>query len=247
MRKMIIKERSPTMGHVSRTHRVALDWLFHRINLDSKIQIRYVDTKNQLADMLIKSNFTRDEWSNLLHLFHITSNTTFTRSHFFLSNRKQAVMSKRAQESCSSDSPTVKAKSRPMNIVSHQCLSMRQNSGKMSSPTNPVSTGTESVSASSGKPVQTNTSKSSMLCSQVRLQGNAVDPEHPEQGSSPASFGNWKQVSLFFWVRVLKVKWVQNILEGSLTRQPWETACWSWVQNIPERSQTRQLRETGSM
>ena len=31
--KMIIKGRSPTMRHVSRTHRVALDWLFDRINL----------------------------------------------------------------------------------------------------------------------------------------------------------------------------------------------------------------------
>ena len=32
--KMIMKGRSPTMRHVSRTHRVALDWLFDRINLD---------------------------------------------------------------------------------------------------------------------------------------------------------------------------------------------------------------------
>ena len=32
--KMIIKGRSLTMRHVSRTHRVALDWLFDRINLD---------------------------------------------------------------------------------------------------------------------------------------------------------------------------------------------------------------------
>ena len=34
--KMIIKGRSPTMRHVSRTHRVALDWLFDRLNLDPK-------------------------------------------------------------------------------------------------------------------------------------------------------------------------------------------------------------------
>ena len=47
--KMIIKGRSPTMRHVSRTHRVALDWLFDRINLDPRIQITYIDTKNQLA------------------------------------------------------------------------------------------------------------------------------------------------------------------------------------------------------
>ena len=34
--KMIIMGRSPTMRHISRTHRVALDWLFDRTNLDSK-------------------------------------------------------------------------------------------------------------------------------------------------------------------------------------------------------------------
>ena len=34
--KMNIKGRSPTMRHVSRTHRVALDWLFDRINVDPK-------------------------------------------------------------------------------------------------------------------------------------------------------------------------------------------------------------------
>ena len=34
--KMIMKGRSPTMRHVSRTHRVALDWLFDRSNLNPK-------------------------------------------------------------------------------------------------------------------------------------------------------------------------------------------------------------------
>ena len=55
--KMIMKGRSPTMRHVSRTHRVALDWLFDRINLDPKIQIKYIDAKNQLADILTKGEF----------------------------------------------------------------------------------------------------------------------------------------------------------------------------------------------
>ena len=59
--KMIIKGGSPTMRHVSRTHRVAIDWLFDRINLDPKIQIKYIDNKNQLADMLTKEIFTRVE------------------------------------------------------------------------------------------------------------------------------------------------------------------------------------------
>ena len=51
--KMFIKGRSP-MRHVSRTHRVALDWLFDRINLDSKIEIKYIDINNHLADILTK-------------------------------------------------------------------------------------------------------------------------------------------------------------------------------------------------
>ena len=49
--KMIIKGRSPTLRHVSRTHRVTLDGLFDRINLDTKIQIKYIDTKNQLVEI----------------------------------------------------------------------------------------------------------------------------------------------------------------------------------------------------
>ena len=40
--KMIIKGRSPAMRHVSRTHRVALGRLFDRINIDPKIQIKYI-------------------------------------------------------------------------------------------------------------------------------------------------------------------------------------------------------------
>ena len=43
--KMIIKGRSLTMRHVSRTHTVALDWLFDRINLDSKIQTKFLTIK----------------------------------------------------------------------------------------------------------------------------------------------------------------------------------------------------------
>ena len=101
--KMIIKGRSPTMRHVSRTHRVVLDWLFDRINLDTKIQIKYIDTKNQLADILTKGNFTRDEWNHLLTLFNI--------SHFS-STACTTAMAKRAQQG--SGEERVTAKSRPM-------------------------------------------------------------------------------------------------------------------------------------
>ena len=105
---MIIKGRSPTMRHLSRTHRVALDWLFDGINLDPKIQIKYIDTNKQLADMLTKGNFTRDEWNHLLCLFNI--------GHFSSINSLEA-MSKRTQENVGEERVT--AKSRPMmNLVS---------------------------------------------------------------------------------------------------------------------------------
>ena len=68
-----------------------------------KIQIKYIDTKNQLADMLTKGNFTRDEWNHLLYLFNI--------SHFS-STVCSEVMSKRTQKE--SGEERVTAKSRPM-------------------------------------------------------------------------------------------------------------------------------------
>ena len=106
--KMIIKGRSPTMRYVFRTHIVALDWLFDRINLDPKIRIKYIDTKNQLADILTKGNFTRDEWNHLLCLFNI--------SHFS-STKSPEAMSKRTQEDAGEERVT--ANSKPMmNLVS---------------------------------------------------------------------------------------------------------------------------------
>ena len=36
------------------------------------IKIKYIDTKNQLADILTKGNFTRYEWNHLLCLFNIS-------------------------------------------------------------------------------------------------------------------------------------------------------------------------------
>ena len=101
--KMILKGRSPTMRHVSRIHRVALDWLFDRINLDPKIQIKYIDTKNHLADILTKGNFTRDEWNHLLCLFNIGHFSSISCSE---------VMSKRTQKDLGEERVT--SKSKPM-------------------------------------------------------------------------------------------------------------------------------------
>ena len=109
--KMIIKGRSPTKRHVSRTHRVALDWLFD--------QIKYIDTKNQIADMLTKGNFTRDEWNHLLCLFNI--------SHF-RSAACSEVMSKRTQKE--SGEERVTAKSRPMMNLRRYLLLHQKARGK---------------------------------------------------------------------------------------------------------------------
>ena len=99
--KMITKGRSPTMRRVSRTHRSALDWLFDRINLEPEMQMTYVDTKNQLADMLTKGSFKPDEWNHLLRMFNMRSFSMFSCSHFrnFLSDPigKQSAMSKRSE------------------------------------------------------------------------------------------------------------------------------------------------------
>ena len=91
------------MRHVSRTHRVALDWLFDRINQDPKIQIKNIDTKNQLADILTKGNFTREEWNHLLCLF--------SKSHFS-STVCSDTIAKRSQQDSGEERFT--AKSRPM-------------------------------------------------------------------------------------------------------------------------------------
>ena len=114
------------MRHVSRTDRVALDWLFDRINLDPKIQIKYIDTKNQLADILTKGNFTRDEWNHLLCLFNI---------RHFSSTVCSDTMAKRSQHD--SGEERIIAKSRQiMNLIarapSHVSSSTSVSLGKRS-------------------------------------------------------------------------------------------------------------------
>ena len=47
--KMIIKGRGRTMRHVSITHRVALDWVFDRIDLDSKSNTSTPKTNSQTS------------------------------------------------------------------------------------------------------------------------------------------------------------------------------------------------------
>ena len=189
--KMIMKGRSPTMRHVSRTHRVALDWLFDRINLDPKIQIKYIDTKNQLADILTKGNFTRDEWNHLLTLFNI--------SHFN-STACLAAMAKRAQQD--SGEGRVTAKSRPMMNLTARTPSFVSSSASA----NPVRTSygyqdpeRHVLDDRTGQPVETSRSNysqdyGSSWSSQVWKSGNG---EHDRSGNLSKILGiHWKELIL---------------------------------------------------
>jgi hypothetical protein len=66
--KMCVKGRSPALRHVSRTHRIDLDWLYERLREDPAIQLRYVGTKTQIADILTKGQFTSQQWKVLCDL-----------------------------------------------------------------------------------------------------------------------------------------------------------------------------------
>ena len=117
MIKMIINGRSPTMRHVSRTHRVALDWLFDRINLDPKIRIRYTSTKHQFADILTKGNFTRDDWNQLLYLFNISHFSSLCCAQNFSLISCTSTVANRMQEQKEDNRTVAKSKPATMNLA----------------------------------------------------------------------------------------------------------------------------------
>ena len=163
---MIINGRSPTMRHVSRTNRVALDWLFDRINMDPKIQIRYIDSKHQLADILTKGNFTRDEWNNLLHLFNMShfSGLRCTKKFSLISC---TTMAKRSQEQ--KEVERVVSKSRPVMNVSSYLIAT--SSSAASSPIASKSPGMSGASRKLGKTMNLEASSfDAASASQVRLK-----------------------------------------------------------------------------
>ena len=163
--KIIIKGRSPTMRHVSRTLRVALDWLFDRINLDPKIRIKYIDSKNQLADILTKGNFTRDEWNHLLCLFNII--------HFSSTNCLEA-LSKRTQEDAGEERVTAKSKPR-ITLVSRY---------RVRDPNVPASTASEC----SGN---TKSECQNVLLSSLNVQQTST--ERPVLGASSSNSSEWNK------------------------------------------------------
>ena len=68
---MCKKGRPTTMRHLLRVHRVDLDTLWERLRTDPSISMRYVNTKQQLADILTKGSFTKATWNELRTLIQI--------------------------------------------------------------------------------------------------------------------------------------------------------------------------------
>ena len=65
--KIIMKGRSTALRHISRTHRINIDWMYERIDGD-QVCIRHVPTKDQVADMLTKGSFKEMLWNHLMSL-----------------------------------------------------------------------------------------------------------------------------------------------------------------------------------
>ena len=70
--KMIFRDTSLHMRHVSRTHREIWHWLLERINLNTNIS---ESTNKQIADILTKGSFTRGKWNELMILFGVVSDS----------------------------------------------------------------------------------------------------------------------------------------------------------------------------
>ena len=144
-REMVGHGRNPTSSSQDMVSSFALDWLFDRIKLEPKIQNKYVDTKNQFADMLTKGSFSRDEWNHFLCSFNIMCFWTHSGSSNYKSSFSQArervvigAMSKRGRDSNSSDGFPM-ANARPADLVMHgQCKEdvSPQRSGSLVNPVN---------------------------------------------------------------------------------------------------------------
>ena len=67
------------MRHVSRTHRVYIDWLFDRINHENAIHVQSVNTAQHIADVLSKGSYLARAFDAIdtLVWFNGTSNALF--------------------------------------------------------------------------------------------------------------------------------------------------------------------------
>ena len=68
--KLVKKARSMALRHLPRTHRIDLHWLFE-VCSHPRVEMRYVNTKQQAADLMTKSLNNTEVWHHLLELAQI--------------------------------------------------------------------------------------------------------------------------------------------------------------------------------
>ena len=68
--KLVKKARSMALRHLPRTHRIDLHWLFE-VCSHPRVMMRYVNTKQQAADLMTKSLNNPGVWSHLLDIAQI--------------------------------------------------------------------------------------------------------------------------------------------------------------------------------
>ena len=69
--KIVLKKRSTAMRHVLRTHRVNLDFMFEILD-QRGVSLKYVNTKNQVADFLTKGFTRKETWDHLVRIAFLT-------------------------------------------------------------------------------------------------------------------------------------------------------------------------------
>ena len=69
--KIVRKGRSPALRHVQRTHRIVLDWTYDLIRQNDCIWLRYVGTKDQIADLMTKGFLNSTLWTHLCQLIGV--------------------------------------------------------------------------------------------------------------------------------------------------------------------------------
>ena len=147
--KMIIKGRSPTMRHVSRTHRVALVFFcLTGLILILKFRFDTLIPNINSQTFLTKGNLTRDEWKNLLHLFHISHvSSTCCATNFSLVSCPKT-MAKRIQEQKGEERSVATSKCTATNLSSHDPTSS-------SSAKSPIASKGPGILIAVGKPEST--------------------------------------------------------------------------------------------
>ena len=73
--KIIKKARSMELRHLPRTHRIDVHWLFE-VCSNPRVRMRYVNTKQQVADLMTKSLNNPVIWVHLLDIAQIRPGIT---------------------------------------------------------------------------------------------------------------------------------------------------------------------------